>query len=403
MASIVKTRIGYMVQLSPHEDPQRPKISLGKIKERDAIGVCRHIETLVAVKNGSKMPTDTQKWAEGICHGLRSRLEALGLLERKERDRWTVSSWVQHFIETSTKPDSDNRRKITNVGERLQLFFGKDPIASVTTFQCRRFRDYLKEKVELGENTIRRHIGICRQIFNGAIEAGIIQKNPFLGQPVTVQPNPSRFFYVTPEHAQNVLEAMPNAEWRLIFGLARWGGLRCPSEVVALKWSDIDWERSRFIVHSPKTERHIGHGQRTVPMFPELKPLFQDAFDKAEPGAIYCVDRYKDGKEVNLRTMFDRYLERAKIPVWDKPFQNCRSTRESELFKLTNGNIKAVTSWMGNSPEIALKHYAQLQEADLRQAAEQSIVGTAEEKVSESRAIRIGAGFGAQRCRIVEQ
>jgi len=175
---------------------------------------------------------------------------------------------------------------------------------------------------------------------------------------------------------------MPNAEWRLIFGLARWGGLRCPSEVVALKWSDVDWERSRFTVHSPKTARHIGHEQRTVPMFPELRPLFQDAFDNAEPGAIYCVNRYKDGKEVNLRTMFDRYLERSKIPVWDKPFQNCRSTRESELFKLTGGNIKAVTSWMGNSPEIALKHYAQLQEADLRQAAEQSIVGTAEEKVS---------------------
>ena len=44
----------------------------------------------------------------------------------------------------------------------------------------------------------------------------------------------------------------------LIFALSRFAGLRCPSEHLALRWSDINWERSRMIVQSPKTEHHEG-------------------------------------------------------------------------------------------------------------------------------------------------
>jgi integrase len=48
------------------------------------------------------------------------------------------------------------------------------------------------------------------------------------------------------------------------------------SEVLRLKWSDIDFEKQRFKVHSSKTEQHADGGVRVVPMFPRLKTLFQD-------------------------------------------------------------------------------------------------------------------------------
>jgi integrase len=53
--------------------------------------------------------------------------------------------------------------------------------------------------------------------------------------------------------------------------LARIGGLRCPSELRRLQWKDVDWSANRFLVHSPKTERHAGRGERLVPLFPELR------------------------------------------------------------------------------------------------------------------------------------
>ena len=41
--------------------------------------------------------------------------------------------------------------------------------------------------------------------------------------------------------ATKVSEACPDADWRLIFALARFAGLRWPTEVLGLRWSDVDW------------------------------------------------------------------------------------------------------------------------------------------------------------------
>jgi integrase len=46
--------------------------------------------------------------------------------------------------------------------------------------------------------------------------------------------------FVTREEAHAVMDACPDAEWRLLFALSRFGGLRCPSEHIALRWADVD-------------------------------------------------------------------------------------------------------------------------------------------------------------------
>jgi len=58
--------------------------------------------------------------------------------------------------------------------------------------------------------------------------------------------NREREYFITAAEAALIIDACPDAEWRLIFGLARWGGLRCPSETLALQWSHIDWARNRM-------------------------------------------------------------------------------------------------------------------------------------------------------------
>ena len=76
-----------------------------------------------------------------------------------------------------------------------------------------------------------------------------------------------------------------------------------------------------------------------------------------------------------------RIIEKAGLEPWSKLFQNCRSTRETELFKMTGGNVKAVCSWIGNSPQVAMAHYAQLTEADMKEAAKMTVLGGAEKRV----------------------
>jgi integrase len=97
-----------------------------------------------------------------------------------------------------------------------------------TSFACRLLRT-------LGENTVRRTCGRAKQFFKAAQRKRLIVENPFGDmRGVGVQPNRARDYFVTRAEAERVLEACPDAQWRLIFALARFGGLRTPSETLRL-------------------------------------------------------------------------------------------------------------------------------------------------------------------------
>ena len=50
-----------------------------------------------------------------------------------------------------------------------------------------------------------------------------------------------------------------------------------------------------------------------------------------------------------------------------------RASRETELAK--EYPIHVVTSWLGNTPRIALKHYLQVTDADYQRAAKETVAG----------------------------
>ena len=114
------------------------------------------------------------------------------------------------------------------------------------------------------------------------------------------------------------------------FSLCRYGGLRCPSELVLLQWEHIDWATSRILVHSPKTEHHPNGTTRIVPLFPELRGLLRDAFEIAEGGVVFVLSSYRSPSK-NFRTRLLKISKRAGLKPWPKLFQNLRSTRQTEL------------------------------------------------------------------------
>lgn len=180
------------------------------------------------------------------------------------------------------------------------------------------------------------------------------------------------------------LLAVCNPTWRVIVALSRYGGLRCPSEVLSLRWQDIDWDAGRIVVQSPKTEHHVGKASRTIPLFAELRPILAEAFEIAAEGAVYVVDggyretamTSKGWANCNLRTQLERLLKRAGLQPWPRLFHAMRASRETELAK--QYPIHVVTAWLGNTPRIALKHYLQVTDSDFERAAETSYKGGAE-------------------------
>jgi integrase len=156
------------------------------------------------------------------------------------------------------------------------------------------------------------------------------------------------------------MAACPDNQWRAIIALSRYAGLRCPSELVALKWGDVNWERGRLTVRSPKTAGHEGHAVRIVPIAPELRAILQDLFDQADPGTEAVVPRLRDPR-INLRTTFTKIVARAGVKPWPRLFHNMRASCACDWVERFPAHV--VAGWLGHSPLIAAQHYLQTRDA----------------------------------------
>lgn len=351
---------------------KRRKLSLGKVNERSAKSILTHVEPLiVAARSRTPWDPETAEWV-GKLDDVRfyNRLAALELVPPREpkgeTEKATLGPFLEQYIKGRTDLKDRTRNNLGQVKQFLVEHFGaKKPLEEISAGDADAFRLFLQER--LSDNTVRRHCGRCKQLFRAAVRKRLIAENPFGDMKgCGCKINASRFYFVSRDEAKLVLDACPDAQWRLLFALARYGGLRVPSEPLALRWSDVDWARGRITVWSPKTEHHEGRECRQIPLFPELRPYLEAAWDEAEPGTEHVITRYRDTNS-NLRTQFNRIVQKAGLKPWPKPFQNCRSSRETEL--AAQHPIHVACAWIGNTQAVAAKHYLQVRDEDFERAA----------------------------------
>ncbi len=348
---------------------KRRVLRLGHVTQRDAETTRLYVEDILSAKRrGGATKPATDDWLTGLDAATRDRLVELGLIEPVEAAAAlpTVAVWIRRYIDSRTDVKENTRLNFEVAFTAATGYFGDRRIDTITKADAKAFRVHLKEQ-NLSEGTIRRRVGRVKQFFAAAVDAELMVRNPFRGIKCGDYMDPRRFHFVTPAEAKAVLGACPDAEWRAIFALARYGGLRCPSEILNLTWADVDWEKGRFTVHASKTEHHDGAGVRIVPLFPELLPYLQERFDEAEPGTTHIITRYRDTRQ-NLRTQLTKIIKRAGLVPWPKLFQNCRSTRETELVERYPDHV--VVKWLGNSPDIARRHYLQVTDDHFKNASQ---------------------------------
>ncbi|MCG3180336.1 MAG: hypothetical protein BIFFINMI_02695 [Phycisphaerae bacterium] len=359
MASLVNDPDGRRRILFKAADGSRKPIRLGKMSRRDAEAICRHVEALVASKeSGQPLTRETAVWLREIGSTLHGRLARVGLVEPRSTSTGVkLAPFIDTLIAGRVDAKPGTIRNLTQARDHLLAHFGQGrTIQNITAGDADGYRLHLLG-LNLAENTVRRLCGGARQFFRAAVRRELIARNPFEGVPCTMRGNPARQRFITQADIAKVLDECPDAEWRLIVALSRYGGLRCPSEHRMLRWSDIAWDKGTMLVTSTKTERYEGRGTRIVPIFAELRPYLLDAFEQAEPGAEYATPRCRD-KRVNLRTAFKRIVERAGLDMWPKPFHNLRASRETELADEFPEHV--VCRWIGNSRRVATDHYFQV-------------------------------------------
>ncbi len=294
----------FRVRLSESEDANRPRINLGKVTRKQAETVRGHVENLIAAKTtGTAYQPATQAWIAEAPDAIRARLEVLGLVRaRKETIQHTVAGWIADYLEKRTDIKPNTARNMRQAQAFMLEFTAPEdlPLSFFTQGHAEDFRRFLLAKGQ-AESTVRRRCKRVKQFFEAAVKRRIIESNPFDGIPVANIANTDRQRFIDRLAIGQVFDACPDSKWRLIFALARYGGLRIPSELERMTWEDLGWlEGDRFTVKSPKTEHIEGKGQRAVPLFPELIPFFKDALADADPDQALVFPVL--GKRSNLRT-----------------------------------------------------------------------------------------------------
>jgi integrase len=357
----------------------RKTIYLGKVSKKVAAAVKLRVESLVgSIAGGAPVDPQTAAWTATVSDDLAAKLAAVGLMA--ERQSQKLRPFLDQYIggratDGHTKPAT--LVTIRRVADDLVTALGAGTdMRDVTVESAERFKRFYQDKEHAPATTYRR-LKMAKILFGYAAKVKLIGENPFLDVKGKNTNPPERQQYVAEADTRRMID-VANPTWRTIVALARFGGLRCPSEVLSLKWENVDLPRGRMTVSSPKTEHLDGRAYRVVPIFARLRPFLEDAWELAAPGEVYVVggrqgDHYRETSQkpggwvnTNLRTTFEKLVRRAGLVAWPRLFQNLRASLETDLMK--DHPIHVVTAWVGNTPKIALGHYLQTLEGDFEKA-----------------------------------
>ena len=379
-------------------DRKRRSVRLGKASLRVAESIKVRVEALnIANITGHPVDVETARWVSERDVMLLEKLAAVKLIHPREPVKAvSLGEFLDAYVARRSDVKAGTQTFYSHTIRNLLDLFGTDrPLTSITAGDADDFRRHLlnehdwksndgkrQKRRALSEATVARRCGLAQTFFKDAVRRKLIDANPFADIESGNKANPERQHFIDRDTIAKVFDACPNAEWRLLVALSRFGGVRIPSEALTLRWCDIDWSANRMTIHSPKTEHHVGKATRVVPIFPELRPYLEDVFDQAAVGSEFVLPSLQreaaqlgDWRAVNLRTRFQKIVKKAGLTPWPRLWHNLRASRQTELEEQFPSHV--VCAWLGNSEAVARKHYLQVRETDFQKATQKATQHTA--------------------------
>jgi integrase len=348
-------------------DGKRRTVRLGRVNKDQVTTVKGMIERLVKAKATGTPDVVAAAWLDGLpdtsyaklakAHLVTARTprEPTAKTEPTPAPKPCLGQFLDDYIKARTDIKPQSLVVLGHTVRNLRDFFGADrALDTITEGDADRFKTYLMAE-KLSAATVARRCGFAKQFFRAAVRHRLIPGSPFGDLKSCVKANKERQRFVTREHTAKLVEAAPDCQWRAIIALSRFAGLRCPSETLLLKWTDVDWDRGRITIRSPKTERYAGHESRQVPLFPEVRAALLELLEQTEEGGPNrIITRYPEDTP-NLSVELSRIALRAGLSDLPKPFVNLRGSCETELTAKFPAHVTA--AWLGHTPKIAEAHY----------------------------------------------
>lgn len=243
-----------------------------------------------------------------------------------------VDSWYNF-----KKLDQTLSKKTTNELEQYGRFIKRNWGTSKPDDIKRNDIDTTLKKLDVSNNTRRKHLTYIRMFFGWVKDEGYLLINPSDGIKFKADGFEARFY--TPEKTKQIIEYVSKNQPDLIgyYTLLTFAGLR-PTEGARVQWDDINFKTGELYVRKGKTQaRHV----------------------KLEPVALKWLELHKQKcptKFVELKALPNREkLVRESVGDW---IQDGLRHGFATYYKNLKKDINLTAEMMGNSPNIIKKHYA---------------------------------------------
>jgi len=288
--------------------------------------------------------------------------------------------WLNEIMKSTVKPSTYERYEGI-----YRLYVKAAPFYSIKLKELRgldiqRYYTSLQDS-EKTTSIIKNLHKLLKSFLNYCVAEGYIIKNYCIGKSITIpddhcieDDDEGPIYAFTLEEQRKFIDAVKIHRNKALFLLDLGTGLRL-GELVALKWSDIDFdnntlsvkrtikgvtmingEKRKYVLieQSPKTKKSI----RTIPIPLNIIPLLKERQEQQEKEKAAAFDLYTENNYVfctvlglpidprNLSRSFQRILKRAQLD--QKRFHDLRHTYATRLFE-KDVSLKTVQMLLGHS------------------------------------------------------
>lgn len=345
------------------DDGERRTLYLGRCPKRWAENFARHFERLVEhVRFQEPLDRKTVAWLTELDGKWKTKLAAKGLVAAEAVS--TLSDLIDYCRERASKGNvaSTTIDKLNIAAANLFAYF--DPsqsIHAITLGDAEEYARWLRihgrrdgQDRELSATTACKQLKTVNGFFRVAVAKEFCQRNPFAGIAGEVNA-PDAQQYVSTEVVNAVLEhCSPPLATRVV--LARYAGLRHPTEVEALELEWINLPQGRLLAFSQKNQRYEHKRWREIPIDPLLLPHLEDAIERAPIGERHVCWEKRGLTGTSWRNALHRACRRAAVTPWKSLWHSLRGSRAVDLLD-AGVPEHVVCVWQNTGPRALQKHY----------------------------------------------
>jgi integrase len=201
---------------------------------------------------------------------------------------------------------------------RLTRHFKRFKVEDINAVHVQNFIAFASRKY--APKTVNLDLNVLHAIFDMAYVEGRVEKNPVDHAPRPKVPR-KKWRILKPEEIQRVERAFTDDEQRLMFKMLTRTAMR-RTELVSLRWRDIDFERGLVRVEDSKTEA----GLRSIALPGLLLSELRGRMDQNPATHVFRPGKGRPGTTAWYTKGFKKALTDANITDYVRPFHDMRHT-----------------------------------------------------------------------------